>query len=226
MKLIPVIDLMHGHVVRARHGLRSQYRPVESKLAKGSRPEGIVAALLDFYSFDTLYFADLDAIEQRGDHFSTIEKLASRFRQVEFWVDAGIREARNLERWSKTRFRLIVASESMAEISLLQRDAVLSLDFDGPCLRGPSQLLSSPDLWPQDVIVMSLKRVGSELGPDFERLTELKKLAPGKKYYCAGGVRGLQDVLTAKTLGAEGILLASALHDGALSAVDIAGAVV
>ncbi|MGH8720119.1 MAG: HisA/HisF-related TIM barrel protein [Burkholderiales bacterium] len=224
MKLIPVIDLMAGHVVRARHGLRSQYRPIESKLGRGSRAEDIVAALLDLYPFDTLYIADLDAVEQTGNHFSVIEKLAALFPMVEFWVDSGIREAQDLERWRKPRFRPVIGSECLADCSLLERQVILSLDFDGARLRGPAPLFSSSAFSPQHVIIMSLKRVGSELGPDFERLESLKTLAPEKNLYCAGGVRNAQDLYDLKKMGAAGVLLASALHDETLGAADLRSA--
>jgi phosphoribosylformimino-5-aminoimidazole carboxamide ribotide isomerase len=71
---------------------------------------------------------------------------------------------------------------------------------------------------------MSLKRVGSQRGPDFERLAQLRRLARQKNYYCAGGVRYLQDLRDLKKMEISGVLLASALHDGTLSAAELGSA--
>ena len=44
--VVPVIDLMGGQVVHARRGDRSNYRPLESALARSSDPLEVVRALL------------------------------------------------------------------------------------------------------------------------------------------------------------------------------------
>ncbi|MEW8382346.1 MAG: nickel transporter, partial [Candidatus Thiodiazotropha taylori] len=62
MKLIPVIDLMNGIVVRAIRGQRQSYLPSSTPLCQSSQPEAVISALLSLYPFDTLYIADLDAI--------------------------------------------------------------------------------------------------------------------------------------------------------------------
>lgn len=220
MKLIPVIDLMRGHVVHARHGLRSRYLPIESKLAKGSRLDVIITALLDLHPFETIYIADLDAIQRTGDHFAGIEALPALFSKIEFWVDSGVSDGGDLKRWRKPGFRPVLASESLLDLSLVSDEVILSLDFEGDKLRGLVDWID-PATWPRDVIVMALTRVGSGLGPGFEQLSRLRELAPQKNYYCAGGVRDLNDLLDLKKMGISGVLLASALHDGRLSVADI-----
>ena len=67
MEVIPVIDLKGGAVVRARHGDRASYRPIETPLSPTSDPLDVVAGLLSVHAFRTLYIADLDAIEGYGD---------------------------------------------------------------------------------------------------------------------------------------------------------------
>ena len=223
MKLIPVIDLMHGHVVHAKRGERARYRPLESKLVKGSSLEDVAEALLAFYPFEALYLADLDAIRHTGNHFSTIEQLAVHFSGVEFWVDAGIARKRDLERWTGN-VRPVMGSESLCDCSTLAYGKVLSLDFKDGQLLGPAELLSMANDWPADVIVMALDRVGSNLGPDFAQLARVRKLAPGKRCYCGGGVRDTNDLCTLEQLGIHGALLASALHEGRISAATIGSA--
>ena len=43
------------------------YRPVRSQLCRGSEPVDVVAGLLTVHPFATLYIADLDAIQARGN---------------------------------------------------------------------------------------------------------------------------------------------------------------
>ena len=64
----PVIDLKGGHVVRAFRGERASYAPIVTPLAASSAPQEVVAGFLRLHDFDTIYVADLDAIERRGDH--------------------------------------------------------------------------------------------------------------------------------------------------------------
>ena len=210
---------MHGQVVHARHGNRANYRPIESQLVKGSSIAGVAAALLDFFPFDTLYVADLDAIEGRGNHFSAIEKLAARFPHVELWIDAG-----GAYRPARAQARSVVGTESLSASAVLEPQSILSLDFDGNELRGSADVLSFPRRWPDDVIVMSLKHVGSDHGPDVAQIMKVKALAGERRCYCAGGVRAAEDLRLLGKLQISGALIASALHRGKLSAADLSGA--
>ena len=49
MEVIPVIDLKGGTVVRARHGLRDSYAPIDTQLARTSAPIDIVAGFLTIH---------------------------------------------------------------------------------------------------------------------------------------------------------------------------------
>ena len=99
---------------------------------------------------------------------------------------------------------------------------MLSLDFDQQGLRGPKELIADPSLWPDRLILMSLGRVGTETGPDLERLRETMRLAGRRAVYLAGGVSGLDDITRAAQAGASGVLVATALHSGAVSQKEIA----
>lgn len=89
MQLIPVIDLLDGHAVRAERGQRECYRPVRSALAATSEPVAIAHALVAACGAQTLYVADLGAILQRGAHAATLAVLAAALPGVAIWVDAG-----------------------------------------------------------------------------------------------------------------------------------------
>ena len=98
---------------------------------------------------------------------------------------------------------------------------VLSLDFRGDGLVGPAELRREPWLWPDDLIVMSISRVGSDLGPDITLLESLLRASPGKRVYAAGGVRHLVDLHRLRDLGAAGALVSTALHQGRIASAAI-----
>jgi HisA/HisF family protein len=227
MQIIPVIDLKGGEVVRAFKGKRSSYRPIVTPLASSSAPERVVEGFLRLHPFSTVYIADLDAIEGRGDHAETILSLAAAFPGVTFWVDAGVSDAARLQRWlAAPRIDPVVGSESLtsdefAENLTTDSRIVLSLDFRGETFLGPRDLLYSPQRWPQRVIAMTLARVGASGGPDIDLLTSLMRRAGGRVIYAAGGVRDAADLERLQRIGAGGALIASALHDGRLTGGDL-----
>src|SRR5437868_40616 len=77
MEIIPVIDLKGGVVVRARMGQRDQYRPIETPLSPTSDPVDVVRGLLSVSALRTLYVADLDAIERKGDARAALARVGS-----------------------------------------------------------------------------------------------------------------------------------------------------
>jgi len=230
IEVIPVIDLKDGTVVRARYGLRHSYAPISTPLARTSAPLDIAAGLLTIHPFRTVYIADLDSIESRGSQESTLASLSAAFPSVVFWVDAGVRDAADARSWLARHkgAHLVLGSESLksptvlAELAPMDR-LILSLDYRDGSFIGPKQLYDAPTLWPQRVIVMTLARVGSNAGPDMDRLLEIKRRAPDVMLYAAGGLRGAFDLIRLKQAGVSGVLVASALHDGLLTSADLKG---
>jgi phosphoribosylformimino-5-aminoimidazole carboxamide ribotide isomerase len=226
--LIPVIDLKGAQVVHARAGQRDHYRPIQTSLTPSSAPHDILEALLALGEFAHVYVADLDAITGVGNHDALLAELARRFA-IEFWVDRG---SGTLDQATGLGAGLmpIIGSESLESLddlraihSALGPDGyVLSLDYRGDALVGPVGIDVMPDLWPNRVIAMTLARVGSGSGPDFDRLARLSGLTGGRRLYAAGGVRGLADLRGLALMGVAGALVATALHDGSLSAAEIA----
>lgn len=233
MKIIPVIDLMGGRVVHAREGRRERYRPLETKLCTGSDPQIVAAALLDLYPFGTLYVADLDAIQGRGDHLQTLGRIRRHFPHLDLWVDSGIGDKNALARWIRADIgRPVIGSESLKDADFLEwaheqgEDVlpVLSLDFVGKAFKGPASLLAAPArYWPRRVLAMNLRRVGSGAGPDLGLIAKLRTLRPDCAVYAAGGVRSRDDLLAIAEAGGVGALVATAIHDGRLGRAELAG---
>jgi phosphoribosylformimino-5-aminoimidazole carboxamide ribotide isomerase len=227
MEIIPVIDLKGGLVVRARMGERDQYRPIETPLSPTSDPIDVARGLLSVFSFRTLYVADLDAIERRGDARSALDRLRSAFPQLDIWVDNGLADPDAARDWlSSWSDHLVLGSEaqtgtSLAESLTCDPRVILSLDFRGDSFIGPAALLDTPQIWPQRIIVMTLARVGSGAGPDLEKLAALQARAGNRRVYAAGGVRNAGDLAALKRAGIAGVLVATALHDRRLTRTDI-----
>jgi len=220
--IIPVIDLMGGQVVHAQGGKRADYQPLRSQICTSSDPEKVIADLLEWFAFPVMYIADLDAIETGQQNLAWYRRLTERFPQLTFWLDAGIRHQQDWQRWqSLAQIKPIIGSESLQDIELLallkQSNGVLSLDFRHGKLLGQYDLLGMVEDWPQQIIVMSLDAVGTNEGPDNERLKMLQSLKPDAAVFAAGGVRGEKDLTDMAGAGVSGALIASALHNGKLS---------
>ncbi len=227
LEIIPVIDIRHGLVVRAVMGRRELYRPIDTPLSRTAMPEDVVMGLLGLHDFETIYIADLDAIEGTGDNTGAVTLLRKRFAHLDIWIDNGIAARDAIRAWlDGDRGTLVLGSESQtgADVARSFKDdprLVLSLDFRESAFQGPSELLD-PSHWPERVIAMTLARVGGASGPDFERLSQLRRLGPGHRIYAAGGVRGSDDLQSLADMGVSGVLIASALHDGRLTETEIA----
>ncbi len=228
-QVIPVLDLKEGGVVHARRGERGRYLPLRSSLCAGNGPKEVVGGLLGLFPFRSMYVADLDAIGGNGDNMAVLTGLKTAFPQVCFWVDAGFRQPDEVRGFLAHGLGdPVQGSESLPGLEPLAalkadpawRNIVLSVDFRDRVI-GPSDLLERTDLWPQRVIVMTLARVGSGEGPDWERLAEVRHAAPHVDLFAAGGVRHGGDLQDLAEQGVAGALVATALHDGRIGAAEL-----
>ena len=230
MILVPVIDLKSGTVVHAAGGARASYEPVRSRLCPGSAPVEVIEAFMRLHPFETVYAADLDAIEGTGDNRAALAEIRKRFPRLDLWVDEGLATPAAFDSFRARHLaRAVAGSESLMSAwawrQILDRakdDVVLSLDFRGRKFLGPAPLAGNAVLWPKRVIVMSLARVGSKSGPDYLRLAAVVKRAQGREVFAAGGVRNAADLRRLAEMGLSGALVASALHDGRLGAGEFA----
>jgi phosphoribosylformimino-5-aminoimidazole carboxamide ribotide isomerase len=225
MQLIPVIDLLDGHAVRAERGQRERYRPVRSSLAPTSEPVAIARALVAASGAKTLYVADLGAILQRGAHAATLAALTAALPGVDIWVDAGFDGYAAMRAYfdavaDAPRVVPVFGTESLRDPSALrdaERDGfapILSLDRRAGQPLAAVAIEDTPACWPQRVISMTLDHVGSYAGPDLATLARLAERAPpGTQLIGAGGIRDRADLQLAQTSGAHAWLVASALHD-------------
>jgi len=251
VRVIPVIDLKQGQVVRGIAGRREEYRPIESRLCGDARP-GSVGAALAAAGFGQVYLADLDAIEagHRGAAPQPALEVYEELMRIglDLWVDAGtsdLRLARSLNRlWLGDRqlAGIVAGLESMPDPEFLgelcfairPERLIFSLDLkDGvPLLVRGSEWegLAAEEIAEnaiecgvQRIIVLDLARVGVGEGVGTESLVRtLRSLDADLEIIAGGGVRSMHDLESLARAGCDAALVASALHDGRLSAEECA----
>jgi HisA/HisF family protein len=229
MRIVPVLDLKGGVVVHARRGRRSEYAPLRSPLVEGCEPVAVARALCAACRTSSLYVADLDAIA--GERVNEIA-LAALASKTEPWVDAGAttrERAAALHRAGVARN--VVGTESLGPTSgqrlPKQPPLVLSVDLhDGrlispdPALAGRDALAAVPlalAAGVREVLVIDLARVGSGAGPPLGAVADLAAALAGVAVYAGGGVRSDDDLRALESVGAAGALVATALHEGAIT---------
>lgn len=235
MRIIPVLDLLNGIVVRGVAGARHRYRAVESVLTDSAEPIAVATALRDAYGFGEFYVADLDGILNRRPNLDSVRNL----READFHchVDAGVRslnEAQTL--FESGAESVIVCLETNPKGALLQQlltefgaeRLIFGLDLKSGLPQG-----SLDDVSPKDVlkiarrvqeygfrrmIVLDLAAVGVDEGPvTIELCRRLRNESAGLEIITGGGVRSGADLGALETAGADAILMASALHAGKFS---------
>jgi phosphoribosylformimino-5-aminoimidazole carboxamide ribotide isomerase len=241
MRVIPVLDLKGGQVVRGVGGRRDEYRPVVSRLTPSAAPLDVAQAFRKHFGLEHLYVADLDAIAGASATSDTYAALAADgFR---LWVDAGVRQPEDVPALDRAGVEGIVAGlETTADPDTLCRlcqkfgseRVVFSLDLkngerlgdpDGWGMRDPYRIAEQAiRCGVRQVIVLDLARVGTLGGTGTEDLcARLAKAHPGVNVVAGGGVRDAADLKRLKGLGVWGVLVASALHDGQLTREDVTG---
>jgi len=236
IRVIPVIDVKGGQVVRAVAGRREEYQPIQSVLTPNPTPLAVAKAFREQFGFTELYVADLDAIQgSEPDRHIANELQRSGFK---LWLDAGVREpADAVSLQAMGVLRIILALETLPGLAAL--DQVLgvvprerlafSLDMKG------GRLLADPSRWSsadaaeltagvlergiRRLIVLDLAYVGGD-GPSAAVLRlcrSLKQSYPEVEIITGGGVQNVADLKSLEAHGVSAALMASALHDGRIT---------
>lgn len=243
MRVIPVIDLMGGQVVRGVAGRRSEYRPVESRIAGDARPKTVARAFVGEFGFDVAYVADLDAIIQ-GQYSSDCWREIGR-AGLKVWLDAGIGDfgaakvVQRLADAAEIQADLVVGLESVFSVGALEEigkmcvgNTIFSLDMQGgqALTRIEEWRLLSPleivgrviEAGMRRIIVLDLADVGVGGGTRTRQLCRaIRQEYSSVELIAGGGVRGIDDLKALADVGCDAALVASALHDGRLSRMDV-----
>jgi phosphoribosylformimino-5-aminoimidazole carboxamide ribotide isomerase len=240
MRIVPVLDIMAGQVVRGIAGRRTEYQPIRSTLTSSCSPIDVARAVSERFDLREFYLADLDAITGQRPAAQVYEELADAGYPL--WVDAGLsnieslqsRESPAVRRWVVGLETLTSLADLRGMIDLVSSDRIVfSLDLRNGVPLCPPNIWNeaSPldiarqvlDLGIKRCIILDLARVGMNQGwGGNELLSTLAPDHPGTEFFVAGGIRNAADLEQASRHGAQGALVASALHDGQLSPADLA----
>ncbi len=230
IKILPVLDIQAGHVVRAVAGNRSQYGPWHSPLCPMADPCQAAQALAAAVGHRELYVADLDALQGRPWQGELLSKLDG---EAEMWIDVGIRSADEVVQWTKglRHAHLILASETSPNMELIRTVAsgrtsgrlALSLDLHNGIPRSPGNWLnennwlpSMMEIWElgiRNFFLIDLATVGTGQGVTVTRWCEkLHRAIPSARIIAGGGVRSLDDLQSLARAGCYAALVATALH--------------
>jgi phosphoribosylformimino-5-aminoimidazole carboxamide ribotide isomerase len=241
MRVIPVIDLKDGVVVRGIGGRRDEYRPVVSRLTKSTDPLDVARALGEHFGLSEIYLADLNAIGGAAPALPVYDALLADGFVLR--VDAGVRQPEDARPLADAGVqRIVVGLETVSgpkavEVVCRQVGGYrvnFSLDLKN------GRPLGSLTAWGLEdsfmiglraiqcgvggIIVLDLARVGVSYGPGTEHLcTALTGYLPNLEVIAGGGVRDVKDLHRLRRCGVRAVLVASALHDGRLRREDLAG---
>lgn len=236
LKLIPVLDLLSGQVVRGVAGNRELYQPNASQLVDCSDPLATAQAFQRLFNIESLYIADLDALQERPMALSLIAALAET--GLKLTVDAAVTTPEAAQQLLDCGVeRVVVPSESIANLDSLEQvlstigseRTVFSLDLKQGRPMGmiadQKSLLSLVqevvDLGIESLIVLDLSGVGSRGGVLTQPLSEeLLAANPHLRIWTGGGIRNIADLMSLQTSGIDGVMIASALHDGHITPED------
>lgn len=239
MRVIPVIDILNSVAVRGVAGQRSEYRPIESQITDSVEPLAVANAFRDTFGLSTLYVADLDAIQKSEPNFEIYEALQSD--GFELLIDSGLRNVFDAEASLMAGASKVIAGletwPSLATLEMmLQRigseRVIFSLDLKAgqPLGKLVDVLNDDPieigcaviEAGVRELIVLDLASVGVGSGPTtLDVCQELRDFAPKLNLITGGGIRSSSDLAVLREAGIDGVLVASALHDGSITPDDL-----
>ena len=231
MKILPVLDLLGGQVVRAVAGRRDEYRALQSDLTTEVTPRGVATALQRTFGFREFYVADLDAILTDQPAWSDLRALVEL--GLSLTADLGVRDVERARQAVDAGVaRVVVGLESCpsphdlkAIIEAIGPDrALFSLD-----LMSGRPMAASP-AWPAppldiaraahdagitSLIVLDLAAVGETNGlltVDLCRAIRRDPALASVELLTGGGIRRAADLGSLAAIPIDGVLISSALH--------------
>ena len=239
MKVLPVLDLLDGIVVRGVAGKRDEYRAVESCLVANADALAVARAFRDKLDLSELYVADLDAILHERPNTSIYRALADE--GFDIMIDAGLRDLERATSVLDSGATAVIAgletSPGPRHLRQLCADAgadrvIFSLDMQQGRPLGelsgwkstvPFEIaVEAIESGIQQMIVLDLAQVGVASGLSTTTLCQrLIEGFPHVRITTGGGVRSVDDLIALQSLGVHGALVASALHNGSIDASDL-----
>ena len=224
-RVIFVLDILDGQVVHAVKGEREKYGPIHnfSKVCETSDPLGIVDKLVP----SEVYIADLNRLGNCGNNDEVVKQTGWKSKSM---LDLGAYTMDDVHQGHELADSIVLGTET-ATIDLLEsatafypRSINMSIDIKaGQILTHETafklppieliQMLNNYDI--NDLIILELSKVGTSSGINTEFLQQVVDHSD-HNILLGGGVRDMDDISLLKDVGLEGVLVATAVHNGAL----------
>lgn len=245
MIVIPVLDLLDRQVVQGIGGKRKEYQPIkDSVITTSSEPITVIRDLKEKLAVNWFYIADLNQIqklEKEGENQNNvlIQEITQE-KKIHIMLDAGITKLSEAEKiLSLGISQIVLGTETLDSLNVLEEivqkfggdKIILSLDLkEGELLANsihlqkltPLEIAQKADeLNVKAIIVLDLKKVGSEAGPISPALLQIVENMKNIPVFAGGGVRNLEDLKNLKRIGIKGVLVATALHKGKIGRIEL-----
>jgi len=227
-----VIDVQHQRVVRGRAGERNSYQENQSCLVGDADPVLTAIALQQAFDTEHLYVADLDGIVRGQPNSAILSALVKT--GVRIVADTGANNVAALNQLLSCGInRAVISVESCSGLTAVQKltqhiapqNFCFSLDLKNGQLLNPAWDGLSPIDIAQEVIamgitsmiVLDLATVGTGNGITTSQLcAEIREHSSQLNLWTGGGIRSVDDLENLRGI-ADGVLVASALHDGSIT---------
>jgi len=198
----------------------------------------LASAFRDRLGLNEIYIADLNAIQRSAgiSHRHLIAALAAT-QKIKILLDAGISRVEDARAWLNIGIhKAVIGAETLRHWTALEEipaaidgnRLTFSLDIRaGKILsRCPEFAALSPlDAigclksagW-REIIILELSRVGSGQGIDHALVAEARARFPELKLLAGGGLFEPAQLVELESLGIDGLLVATALHQGIITA--------
>ncbi|MCA9058447.1 MAG: hypothetical protein KDA85_08110 [Planctomycetaceae bacterium] len=239
MRIIPVIDIMNGQAVHAIAGHRDYYRPVQSAVTESADPVRLLRALKRRFGAEECYVADINRLQRKETPRCVLAELAEV--GLPMMVDVGISTVADVNAIESLQVdRVILGSETVASLNVVAELVrlfgadrfVFSVDMKN------GQLVSSNAEWQglspfelavqaaavgiRQFILLDLSAVGTCRGVSSTGLCrQIRTRVPGCSILAGGGIRSVEHLEQLEQAGADGALVATAFHNGILTAADV-----
>jgi phosphoribosylformimino-5-aminoimidazole carboxamide ribotide isomerase len=220
MDIIFAMDIRGGLVVKGYKGERDRYEPIErhSKICATSDPLNVIGTVKPRRT----YIADLDRIVGSGSNSLILKRLAGH---TETLIDIGIRRLDDVREAERIADTVIVGTET-GHLEII-RDAqstkiAVSIDLKAgraispdPALSGdPIEIIEKMNLYKmRELIMLDINLVGTKQGVDFDLIERVIDIS-GHPIIVAGGVRNGEELDRLEDLGAAGVVISAAIHEG------------
>ncbi|MBL8816741.1 MAG: hypothetical protein JNL58_11975 [Planctomyces sp.] len=238
MRIIPVIDVRDGIAVHAVGGHRDYYRPVESAVSESSDPVRMLTVLKRRFQIGHCYVADLNGLQHRKPAKCQLAEM-SRVG-VPLLIDVGVRTVEDIEDLQDVVVdRIILGSETVPSLSFV-RECVTRFGADrltfSVDMRDGAMLTENPD-WQgmapgelaglvieagiRELILLDLAAIGTGRGVSTLPLCrQLRQRFSSLSVIVGGGIRSVSHLHELEQAGADGALVATALHNGTITLTD------